>query len=83
MKINDRLRAARRSATVWWNAALLAAFPFTDQIVQGLNDSLPSMASYMPSNVYKTVGFAVVAFNMIRAIRRAHVKTQGNGGAGG
>lgn len=83
MKINDRLGAVRRSAVVWYNAALLAVFPFTDQILQGLNDALPSLAPYMPANVYKTVGFVVVAINMIRAIRRAHRKAQDKGGAHG
>ena len=65
------LQAWRRSAGVWFNAALLTALPFTQQIVQGVNDYLPSFAPYLPPNVYKVVGFAVVAFNMVQSMRRA------------
>jgi hypothetical protein len=78
-----RLKAWLHSAGVWFNALLLAAFPFTDQIVQGVNDYLPNFAPYLPPNVYKVVGCAVVVFNMVRAMQRAHQaalsKEGGNG----
>lgn len=78
-----RLKACVRSAGVWFNALLLAAFPFTDQIVQAVNDNLPSFAPYLPPNVYKVVGGVVVAFNMVRSMQRAHKAAQAKGGANG
>jgi len=72
MKIKARIAAWLRSAGVWFNAVLLAALPFADEIVRGVNDYLPSFAPYLPPNVYKAVGVAVVAFNMIRSMQRAH-----------
>jgi hypothetical protein len=79
MKIKDRIVAALRSAGVWFNAALLVAFPFTAEIMQGVNDYLPSLAPYLPPNVYKAVGFAVVVFNMVQAMRRAHAAAVAKG----
>lgn len=66
-----RLKAWAQSATVWFNAALLAAFPFTDQIMGVITDNLPALAPFLPPNVYKVVGYAVVVFSMVRAMKRA------------
>lgn len=71
MNIKDRIIAAWRLAGVWLNAMLLAAFPFASDIMQAINDYLPSLAPYLPANVYKWVGFAVVVANIIRAVQRA------------
>lgn len=71
MQVKARIVAWLRSAGVWFNAVLLAAFPFTDQIIQAVSDNLPSLSPYLPPNVYKVVGFAVVVFNLIRAAQRA------------
>jgi len=67
-----RLKSWLKSAGVWFNAVLLAAFPFTDQILQAVNDNLPALAQYLPPNAYKAVGVAVVVFNLIRSAQRAH-----------
>lgn len=72
----ERLKAWRHAAAIWFNAILLAAFPFTDQIIQGVNDYLPSFAPYLPANVYKVVGFLVVVFNMVRAMQKARKAAQ-------
>jgi len=71
-----RARAWLRSAGVWFNAVLLAAFPFADQIIQAVNDNLPALAQYLPPNVYKAVGVAVVVFNLVRSAQRAHAAAQ-------
>jgi hypothetical protein len=71
MKIKERVTSWLRSAGVWFNAMMLAAFPFTDQIMQGVSDYLPSLAPYLPANIYKWVGFAVVVANIVRAVRRS------------
>jgi len=71
-----RLKSWLRSAGVWFNAVLLAAFPFADQIIQAVNDNLPALAQYLPPNVYKAVGVAVVVFNLVRSAQRAHAAAQ-------
>jgi hypothetical protein len=81
--LKEKLATWLRSAGVWFNAALLFAFPFTAEIMQGVNDYLPSLAPYLPPNVYKAVGFAVVVFNMAQAMRRAHAAALAKGGAHG
>jgi hypothetical protein len=70
----NRIQAWRRSVAVWLYAALLAAFPFADQIIQGVNDNLPALAQYLPPNVYKVVGLLVVLFNIVHAARSAAKK---------
>jgi hypothetical protein len=67
-----RLQSWLQSAGVWFNAVLLAAFPFTDQVIQAVNDNMPALAQYLPPNVYKAVGVAVVVFNLVRSAQRAH-----------
>ena len=71
-----RLKVWLASAGVWFNAVLLAAFPFTDQIISAVNDNLPALAPYLPPNVYKVVGFAVVVFNLVRSAQRARKAAQ-------
>ena len=71
-----RLQSWLKSAGVWFNAVLLAAFPFADQIVQAISDNLPALAQYLPPNVYKVVGFAVVVFNLVRSAQRARKAAQ-------
>jgi len=78
-----RLKSWLRSAGVWFNAVLLAAFPFTDQIIDAVADNLPTLAPYLPPNVYKAVGVAVVVFNLVRSAQRAHAAARAKGAANG
>jgi len=56
-----KLRGARRSFVVWFNGVLLAAFP----VFQSAHDYLPELQQYLPSDVYKWVGLAVVMVNIM------------------
>ena len=78
-----RLKSWWQSAGVWFNAALLAAFPFADQIIQAVTDNLPALAPYLPPNVYKAVGVAVVVLNLVRSAQRAHAAARAKGVANG
>jgi hypothetical protein len=71
MKILDHLRAARRSFTVWLNTLLLAAYPFADSIIAALRDNLPDLAPYLPANVFRAVGVALVIYNIVHGARAA------------
>ena len=65
----DKLRGAFHSVTMWVNGIFLAIFPFADQIMQGMHDSLPDLSQYLPVNVCKVVGVAVVLFNLYQRTR--------------
>jgi hypothetical protein len=70
MSIIDHIRASRKSFTVWLNALLLAAYPFADQIIAGIHDNLSDLAPYLPANVFRVVGLALVIYNIVHG---AHV----------
>jgi hypothetical protein len=71
MTILDHIRAARKSINVWLNAVLLAAYPFADSIVAGVRDNLPDLAPYLPANVFRAVGLALVVYNIVHGARVA------------
>jgi hypothetical protein len=56
----EKLKGAWRSVTVWFNGALLAMLP----VYEVVKESLPEIQSYLPDNVYKWVGIAVVMLNI-------------------
>jgi hypothetical protein len=58
--MKEKLRGAWRSLTVWLNGVFLAALP----IYEAVKDSLPEAQQYLPDNVYKWVGVAVVVVNL-------------------
>lgn len=69
--ILDQIRAARRSFTAWLNGILLAAWPFADDIIGAVRENLPELSQYLPANVFKAVGLALVIFNIAHAARAA------------
>ena len=71
MNILDHIRAARKSFTVWLNATLLAMYPFADQIIAGVHDNLPDLAPYLPANMFRAVGLALVVYNIVHGARVA------------
>jgi hypothetical protein len=71
MTLLDHIRAARKSFTVWLNATLLALYPFADQIIAGVRTNLPDLAQYLPANVFRAVGLALVVYNIVHAARVA------------
>jgi hypothetical protein len=56
---------------VWLNATLLAMYPFADQIIAGVHDHLPELAPYLPANVFRAVGLALVVYNIVHGARVA------------
>lgn len=65
----NKLRGALRSVTMWVNGIFLAAYPFADSVIQGVHDSLPDLAQYLPANMFKAVGLAVIVFNIYQRTR--------------
>jgi hypothetical protein len=70
LNILDHIHAARKSFTVWLNSMLLIAYPFADQIIAGIHDNLPDLAPYLPANMFRAVGLALVIYNIVHG---AHV----------
>lgn len=78
MKIIEHVRAARRSFTVWLNALLLIAYPFADAIIAALRDNLSDLAPYLPANVFRAVGLALVIYNIVHGARAAAKTAKAN-----
>ena len=71
MSILDHIRAARKSFTVWLNATLLIAYPFADSIIAAVRDNLPALEPYLPVNMFRAVGLALVVYNIVHGARVA------------
>lgn len=71
MSIIDHIRAICKSFTIWLNAALLIAYPFADSIISGVRDNLPALEPYLPANIFRAVGLALVIYNIVHASRIA------------
>ena len=71
-----KLIGALRSVTMWVNALFLALYPFASEIVAGLHDAMPTLAEYLPSNIYKGIGIAVVVFNLMQRTRTTKSLTE-------
>ena len=71
MNILDHIRAMKKSFTVWLNATLLIAYPFADSIIAAVRDNLPALEPYLPANVFKAVGLALIIYNIVHASRIA------------
>jgi hypothetical protein len=65
----NKIRGAFKSLTMWVNGLFLAAFPFANEIVSGVQDNLPQMSQYIPENIFKTLGVIVVMFNIYLRVR--------------
>lgn len=65
----DKIKGALRSVTIWVNGVFLALFPFADSIIQGIHDNLPDLSQYLPADVFKVIGVAVVVFNIYQRTR--------------
>ena len=71
-KLKEKARAAWLATYARGKLILLALFPFADQLMLLLAENLPALAPHLPANVYKWVGFAVVAFGLIRDLVRKY-----------
>lgn len=69
MNLERKLRGALRSMTMWFNGLLLAAWPFAEQIVGGMREYMPELQPYLPADVFKWVGLAVVVLNIALRVR--------------
>ena len=56
----DKIRGAGRSAVIWLNGIMLAAFP----LVEMAKDALPDLGQYLAPGAYKWIGLFVVVANI-------------------
>ena len=54
------------------SAALLVALPYAGEIKKLVGDNLPSLQPYLPENVYKFMGGAVVVTGMVLSFIATH-----------
>jgi hypothetical protein len=75
VNIIETLRAEARKFSVWVYAGLLAMLPYADSIMLAVNEHLPSLAQYLPENIYKAMGAVVVVCNIVRSAYHSHKGT--------
>lgn len=64
-KFFDKLAGSIRSLTVWFNALLLLALPFTNDVIA----QLPVLQQFLPETIYKTIGSLAVGTNLVLRFR--------------
>lgn len=72
--IKRRVRRYLKDGILVINGLFAMAFPFTEQIIAGVQANMPKLAEYLPPNIYQTVGIAVVVLNVLigaSKVRRA------------
>lgn len=70
--LKDVARAELRKLSSWAGTALLIALPWADEIKKTVADNLPALQPYLPENVYKFMGGAVVVAGMVLSIVASH-----------
>lgn len=63
--VKDKLRGAKRSLTVWFNAAMGAALLVLPDAVSYAVSNLPQIQPYMPDNLYKWLMAVAVVGNFL------------------
>jgi len=74
--IKKVLRLQVRKVSTWAGAALIAALPWTNQIIAGVTDYMPRLQPYIPDNIYKTMGWVTTAGAMVISIYGSHKKAK-------
>lgn len=77
MPMIEHIKTELRTLRGKLHLILLALFPFTDQILGLVNENLPSIAPYVPANVYKWVGLGLVLFNVGVAVAKMRKVSNG------
>ncbi len=65
----NKLKGALRSTTIWVNGVLLAILSFAGEIVAAAQFYMPELAQYLPADIYRWLGVAIVVFNMYQRTR--------------
>ena len=65
----DQLRGAMRSVTIWVNGIFALILGSADQITAGIHDALPDLSQYLPTNIFKAIGIALIVFNLYQRTR--------------
>jgi hypothetical protein len=71
VKLNDlkaAVKAELRKALTWIKVGLLAALPFASDIKAVVAQNLPALQPYLPENIYKFMGAAVVITSMVLSL---------------
>lgn len=68
----ETARTELRKFYTWFYVALLALLPYGDSIMAAVSVHMPALAEYLPANVYKALGVAIVVVNIIRSAHRTH-----------
>lgn len=59
--LSKKIKKSYKSMTIWLNGILLAALP----VFEYARETLPQVQEYLPPDMYKPVGVAVVVLNIL------------------
>jgi hypothetical protein len=75
MKISDikeAVKAEARKVLTQAKLALLIALPFAADIKAAVAQQLPALQPYLPDNIYKAMGAAVVITSIVLSVASTH-----------
>jgi len=63
---NFKAKAANawKSVTIWFNTLVAAIIPFSENIVQGIKDNLPTVSQYLNADTLKYIAGAILIINI-------------------
>jgi hypothetical protein len=64
----DAVKAEAKKALTWVKVTLLAALPFAAEIKGAVAAQLPALREYLPDNIYKAMGAAVVITSIVLSV---------------
>lgn len=63
--LSKKIKKSYKSVTIWLNGILLAALP----VVEYARDNLQEVQQFLPDNIYRSMGLAVVVLNIALRFR--------------
>lgn len=63
--LSKKIKKSYKSMTIWLNGILLAALP----VVEYARDNLQEVQQFLPDNIYRSMGLAVVVLNIALRFR--------------
>lgn len=61
----EKIKKSYKSMTIWLNGILLAALP----VIEYARDNLQEVQQFLPDNIYRSMGLAVVVVNIVLRFR--------------
>lgn len=61
----ERFKKVFKSLTIWFNGVMLAAIPFWDNLVRGLNENMQTFSQWLTPERLKTLAIFILVSNIV------------------